>query len=128
MQIQRRGDDHHDCSLYGGAGEIGIEWYFSRTTRLPTSAMLYHLEPGAEEGEHFHLEGDRESCSVISEDEMYIVLAGEVTVTVGDELTMLRSGDAVYVPEGAPHGVRNESNRPAELVLLFGPPSLERKP
>ncbi|GAA3661769.1 cupin domain-containing protein [Microbacterium marinilacus] len=122
MQIQRRGQDHHDWSLYKGEGQVGVEWYFRHTTDLPTSVMLYHLEPGAEEGEHFHLEGDPGSCSVVSEDELYLVVSGEVVVTVGDERAVLRSGDAVYVPEGVPHGAKNESDLPAELVLLFGPP------
>ena len=81
MIIQRRGDDHYDWSIYKGAGQVGVEWYFRETSALPTSVMLYHLEPGAEEGEHFHLEGDAASCSVDSQDELYIVVSGEVVVT-----------------------------------------------
>lgn len=122
MQIQRRGEGHHDWKLYEGEGRLGVEWYFRRSTRLPTSVMLYHLEPGAEEGEHFHLEGDPGSCSAVSEDEMYVVVAGEVVATVAGERAVLRPGDAVYVPEGVPHGVKNESDGPSELLLLFGPP------
>lgn len=122
MLIQRRTDGHFDWALYGGTGRVGVVWYFRESTRLRTSAMLYHLEPGAEEGRHFHLEGDPDSCSVESEDELYIVVAGEVVMIVGDESAVLRSGDAVYVPEGVPHGVRNDSGAPADLVLLFGPP------
>lgn len=120
MHLQRRGDDHHDWSIYRGDGRIGVEWYFREITRL-TSVMLYHLEPGAEEGTHFHLEGDPDSCSVDSQDELYLVVGGEVVVTVEDERETLRPGDAVYVPAGLRHGARNESDAPAELVLLFGP-------
>jgi quercetin dioxygenase-like cupin family protein len=123
MHVQRRGEDHHDWSLYDGDEQVGIEWYFRRLTRLQTSVMLYHLEPGASEGEHLHLEGDPLSCSVDSEDELYIVVSGEVVVTVDEERAVLRSGDAAYVPSGRPHGAVNESDAPAELVLLFGPPS-----
>lgn len=122
MLVQRRGDNHHDWSLYGGSGQVGVEWYFRDRTALPTSVMLYHLEPGASEGSHLHLEGHPDSCSEISEDELYIVTAGEVVVTVADERAVLRPGDAVYVPEGIAHGVVNETDEPAELVLLFGPP------
>ncbi len=50
------------------------------------------------------------------------MVAGEVVTTVADEEAVLRPGDAVYVPEGVAHGVRNESDAQAELVLLFGPP------
>ena len=122
MQVQRRGDDHRDWSIYRGEGRVGVEWYFRETSALPTSVMLYHLEPGTEEGEHHHLEGDPDSCSVDSQDELYIVVLGEVVMTVDGERTVLRSGDAAYVPAGPRHGVRNESDSPAELVLLFGPP------
>jgi oxalate decarboxylase/phosphoglucose isomerase-like protein (cupin superfamily) len=123
MRIQRRGDDHHDWSIYRGEGRVGVEWYFRETSALPTSVMLYHLEPGTEEGEHLHLEGDADSCSPDSQDELYLVVSGEVVMTVDDESAVLRSGDAVYVPAGPRHGVRNDSDSPAELVLFFGPPS-----
>ena len=122
MLVQRRGEGHYDWQLYGGDGSVGVEWYFRRRTELPTSVMLYHLEPGAEEGSHFHLEGDPDSCSVVSEDELYIVVVGEAVVTVADERTILRAGDAAYIPTGVPHGIKNETDAPADVVLLFGPP------
>lgn len=120
--VQRRGGEHHDWALYGGDGEVGIEWYFREATALQANVMLYHLEPGAAEGEHFHLEGDDASCSTYSSDEMYVVVTGEVVVTLADERIVLGPGDAAYAPAGLPHGVKNESDAPAELVLIFGPP------
>lgn len=122
MLVQRRGEDHHDWSLYKGHGNVGVEWYFRGTTALATSVMLYHLEPGVSEGEHLHLSGHEDSCSAESEDELYVVVTGEVVMTVGEDRAVLRSGDAAYVPAGQLHGVTNESDAPAELVLLFGPP------
>lgn len=83
--------------------------------------MLYRLEPGAEEGQHHHLDGDPDSCSPNSSDEMYIVTRGEVVVTADDDRRVLGVGDAFYAPEGMRHGVRNESDAVAELVLVFGP-------
>lgn len=121
MRVQRQGDNAHDWELYHGAGRIGIDWYFKETTALPISVMRYHLEPGAEEGQHFHLEGAGDSCSPNSSDEMYIVTLGEVVITADEERRVLRVGDAFYAPEGMRHGVRNESDAPAELVLVFGP-------
>ncbi|WEG08679.1 cupin domain-containing protein [Microbacterium horticulturae] len=123
MRVQRLGQNAHDWKLYRGEGRIGIEWYFKQTTHLPTSVMLYHLEPGAEEGQHFHLSGDPDSCSTESSDEIYIVTAGEVVVTSDDDRRVLRRGDALYAPSGDLHGVRNESDAPADLILVFGPPS-----
>lgn len=121
MRVQRRGDDSHDWELYHGEGRIGIEWYFRQTTSLPISVMLYRLEPGAEEGQHHHLDGDPDSCSPNSSDEMYVVTRGEVVITAGDDRRTLRAGDAFYAPQGMHHGVRNESGAVAELVLVFGP-------
>ncbi|AYF97869.1 cupin domain-containing protein [Protaetiibacter intestinalis] len=121
--IQRRGDEHHDWALYRGEGRVGIEWYFREASALPTSVMLYHLEPGTSEGEHLHLEGDPASCSVETQHELYLVVSGEVVMTVDGERAVLGPGDAVYVPEGVPHGVANETDAPAELVLLFGEPT-----
>ncbi|MCP2635438.1 cupin domain-containing protein [Microbacterium sp. HD4P20] len=120
--IQRRGDDPREWTLYGGNGTIGIEWYFRESSALPANVMLYHLEPGAEEGSHFHLEGDPQSCSVKSSDEMYVVTRGEIVFVRGDERVVLRAGDAAYAPHGVPHGVVNESDDVSELILVFGPP------
>jgi quercetin dioxygenase-like cupin family protein len=121
MRVQRRGDNAHEWALYDGAARIGIEWYFKETTALPISVMLYHLEPGAEEGQHFHLEGAGDSCSPGSSDEMYVVTRGEVVISSGEDRRVLRAGDAYYAPQGVRHGVRNDSDAPAELLLVFGP-------
>lgn len=121
IEVQRRGGDAYDWQIYDGDGRVGVEWYFRDRTQLPTSVMLYHLEPGAEEGQHFHLTGDPASCSVESQDELYICVAGEVVINAGEDRTVLRAGDAAYLPEGVVHGVRNDSDAPADLILLFGP-------
>lgn len=122
MRIQRRGGNAHEWELYRGDGTIGIEWYFKETTKLPSSVMLYHLEPGAEEGQHYHLTGDEGSCSVNSSDEIYVVTRGEVVFLSDDQRETLRAGDAFYAPHGMRHGVRNESDEVAQLILIFGPP------
>ncbi|MBB5153540.1 cupin domain-containing protein [Saccharopolyspora phatthalungensis] len=128
MRIQRRGDNAHDWRLYHGQGSVGVEWYFKETTRLACSVMLYRLDPGAEEGQHFHLDGDAGSCTPNSSDEIYVVTSGEVVMTSGDDRAVLRSGDSLYAPAGTLHGVRNESSEPAELVLIFGPPGSHPRP
>ncbi|SDO25915.1 Cupin domain-containing protein [Microbacterium sp. ru370.1] len=121
MQIQRRGDTHHDWTLYEGQSRVGIEWYFRDATALGVHAMLYELAPGASEGEHRHLSGAVDSCSAESSDEMYIVTRGEIVFSGDGEERVLAAGDAAYAPAGMRHGVRNASAEPAELVLVFGP-------
>ena len=122
MQIQRRGDDPRDWKLYGGAGSVQVEWYFRESTQLAANVMLYHLEPGTEEGVHFHLADDPDSCSTYSSDEIYVVTRGEIVIVLADERITLRPGDGAYAPHGFAHGVANESDEPAELVLIFGSP------
>lgn len=126
MQIQRRGDGHHDWTLYEGEGRVGIEWYFPDASALGAQVMLYHLAPGASEGEHRHLTGAADSCSADSSDEMYVVTAGEIVFTADGVDRVLRAGDGAYAPAGMVHGVRNASDAPAELVLIFGPPTTAR--
>lgn len=121
LLTQRRGDGHHHWNLYEGDGRVGIEWYFPDASALGAQVMLYHLEPGASEGEHRHLSGAADSCSVESSEEMYVVVSGEVEFVSGEERRTLRAGDAAYAPAGLAHGVRNTSDAPAELVLVFGP-------
>lgn len=121
MRVQRRGDNAREWELYKGRASIGIEWYFKETTNLPISVILYHLEPGAEEGQHFHLEGAGDSCSTGSQDEMYVITQGEVVISADEDQRVLRACDAYYAPQGTRHGVRNESDGPAELLLIFGP-------
>lgn len=121
MTVQRRGDDSRNWTLYGGNGSIEVEWYFRQSTRLGASVMLYHLEPGVEEGMHYHSD-DPGSCSPRSSEEIYVVTKGEIELIIDDERHVLREGDGAYAPSGVPHGVVNSSDQPAELVLIFGPP------
>ena len=122
MRVQRGGEASRDVTFYGGAAGLSVERYFGDSTALPTQVMLYSLAPGASEGEHLHLEGHDESCSVTSDDELYLVVAGEVVMTVDGERTVLRAGDAAYAPAGSLHGVANETPGTAQLVLVYGQP------
>jgi quercetin dioxygenase-like cupin family protein len=47
---------------------------------------------------------------------------GEVVMTVDGERSVLRAGDALYAPSGSRHGVANESDLPADVILVFGAP------
>lgn len=122
MRIHRSGEDARSWTLYGGSGTLDLDYYFRSTSALGATVMRFHLEPGTSEGEHLHLEGDPGSCSPEDSDELYVVTLGEVVMTVDGERSVLAAGDALYAPAGSLHGVANESDRPAELILVFGPP------
>ncbi|UWQ91358.1 cupin domain-containing protein [Rhodobacteraceae bacterium M382] len=53
-----------------------------------------------------------------------IVVSGEVEVTVGDEVRVLKAGDAYLFNSREPHRFRNISDRPAEVISACTPPYL----
>jgi len=59
------------------------------------------------------------------EDEAYFVLVGELEVTVGDEIFILRPGDSLMAPRDIPHQLRNSSNVENHYLLVFSPSGFE---
>ena len=78
--------------------------------------ILYErYEPGADTGaqmlEHVSHEGG-------------VVIAGEVEVTVGDQVALLKAGDSYLFESTQPHRFRNISDREAIVVSACTPPYL----
>ncbi len=59
------------------------------------------------------------------EDETFFVVSGELEARIGDDYHVLGAGDAVFLPRGVPHRLKNQSQAPAEVVMLIHPPGLE---
>src|SRR5262249_12157716 len=59
------------------------------------------------------------------EDEVYYVLAGELEVTVGDEIFVLKAGDTLIAPRDIPHQLRNSGNIENHYLLVFSPSGFE---
>jgi quercetin dioxygenase-like cupin family protein len=59
------------------------------------------------------------------EDEVYFVLAGELEVTVGGKLFVLRPGDTLLAPRDIPHELRNSGNTTNHYLLVFSPSGFE---
>jgi mannose-6-phosphate isomerase-like protein (cupin superfamily) len=57
------------------------------------------------------------------EETVYVVVDGEVTLIVGDESSTLRRGDSVHLPRGVVRSVRNDGDRPAELLVVMATPA-----
>ncbi len=53
-----------------------------------------------------------------------VVIAGELEVTVGDEVRVLKPGDAYLFDSRVPHRFRNISDRTCEVVSACSPPWL----
>jgi quercetin dioxygenase-like cupin family protein len=58
------------------------------------------------------------------EDEMFFVLEGEFSVTIGDETTTAAPGTFVFAPRGIPHAY--VANVPSRHLTIVSPPGFER--
>ena len=85
----------------------------SGSQHLTTS--LVELQPGGEQRIHSH-----------HPEQIYFILEGRGTMTVGDEMERVGVGDCVFIPSGSPHGLKNDG----EVALRYftaAAPSFEPK-
>jgi quercetin dioxygenase-like cupin family protein len=81
---------------------------FLRTAVM--SAGLYRLPAGGPDRQGIH-----------HEDELYLVLGGRATVTVGDHEAPAGPGCAIYVPAGVPHRFY-AITEDLDMFVIFAPP------
>lgn len=60
------------------------------------------------------------------EEEGFYVLDGEITFTVNGERIVAGTGTFANMPVGTPHSFRNESDRPARMLISVAPAGLEQ--
>src|SRR3954469_4881217 len=51
-------------------------------------------------------------------EEVYLVLEGEVTIKLGDDVETIGPRDAVRIPAGTPRAMRNDSDKPAAVLMI----------
>tara|TARA_B100000780_G_scaffold277729_1_gene249148 strand:- start:5852 stop:6400 length:549 start_codon:yes stop_codon:yes gene_type:complete len=71
-------------------------------------------QPGAHTGKHDIIH-DGEECGII--------LSGTLEVQVGNQVRVLKAGDAYYFKSTTPHQFRNVGRVPSELISACTPPS-----
>jgi quercetin dioxygenase-like cupin family protein len=59
------------------------------------------------------------------EEEGFYILEGEITFQVGDERVVVKAGAFANMPIGTPHSFKNESDRPARMLISVAPAGLE---
>src|SRR5882757_7585794 len=59
------------------------------------------------------------------EEEGFYVLEGEITFTVNGEKVVATAGTFANMPVGTPHSFKNESDRPAKMLISVAPAGLE---
>jgi len=60
------------------------------------------------------------------EEEGFYVLEGEITFQVGDQRLVASAGMFANVSVGTPHSFKNESSRPAKMLISVAPAGLEQ--
>jgi quercetin dioxygenase-like cupin family protein len=60
------------------------------------------------------------------EEEGFYVLEGEITFTVNGERVVATAGMFANMPVGTPHSFKNESVRPARMLISVAPAGLEQ--
>ena len=84
-----------------------------RTTSDITQCSLAEeiLPPGCAVTPHHHVEIE----------EIYYILSGRGLMTVANETSEVEAGDAVYVPRGHRHTLKNTGVQPITLLVACGP-------
>src|SRR6478735_4799731 len=59
------------------------------------------------------------------EEEGFYVLEGEITFTVNGERILATAGTFANMPVGTPHSFKNESTKPARMLISVAPAGLE---
>jgi uncharacterized cupin superfamily protein len=103
-----RGDATDYMAAYAGYGEM-----LSYTGALGAEqvALTWRRMPPGTGGKGSY--GHRHR----TQEELYLVLAGEIEAKIGDEVMTLGSGDALRVAPGAYRSIHNSGEHDAELVI-----------
>ena len=60
------------------------------------------------------------------EEEGFYVLEGEITFHIGADRIVATAGMFANMPVGTPHSFRNESSKPAKMLISVAPAGLEK--
>jgi quercetin dioxygenase-like cupin family protein len=60
------------------------------------------------------------------EEEGFFVLEGEITFTIDGQRRVATAGMFANMPVGTPHSFKNESDRPARMLITVAPAGLEQ--
>lgn len=99
---------------------------FYNSSEGPTQELFPGAISRAFQGDKLHLRfSDFAAGCVVTrhshpQEQAGIVLAGEITVTIGDETRLVKTGEIYFIPGGVEHSMK-AGNQPGRVVDLFGP-------
>ena len=74
------------------------------------------VPPGGGPPAHFHTR----------EEEGFYIIEGEIAFHIGDQRLIASAGMFANMPVGTPHSFKNESDRPARMLITMAPAGLEK--
>src|SRR6266536_5713328 len=60
------------------------------------------------------------------EEEGFFILEGEITFQIGEKRIVATAGTFANMPVGTPHSFKNESGKPARMLISVAPAGLEK--
>lgn len=102
---------------YGFHGSTVLMKATGATTLGQLAVMESMYPPGLSVHEHVH----------DGEDEMFYLLAGEISISCEAESWTVRPGSFVFVPRDCRHGFVVTSAEPARALVITGPPRLDQQ-
>jgi mannose-6-phosphate isomerase-like protein (cupin superfamily) len=73
------------------------------------------MPPGGDGGLHIHLH----------ENESMYLLEGELEVSIGEQIFVLRPGESYFAPRGIPQRLRNLGSVPARSLMIMSPSTFD---
>jgi quercetin dioxygenase-like cupin family protein len=107
----------HEGPAYGFHGSSVVIKASGEHTLGQLAVMESTYPPGLSVHEHVHA----------GEDEMFYLLAGELTGFCDEDKWTATAGSFVFVPRDRPHGFTVTSTEPAKALVITGPPQLDRQ-
>ena len=107
----------HEGPAYGFHGASVVIKASGEHTLGQLGVMESTYPPGLSVHEHRHR----------GEDEMFYLLAGELTGFCEEERWTATAGSFVFVPRDRPHGFTVTSAEPATALVITGPSQLDRQ-
>lgn len=104
-------DEHGKDVLY----QVFFEDYPEFNSVKPKSMKTFEsfsrvlIKPGTTNEMHLHP----------TQEQVYFVLQGGGIITVGDEIAMVKSGDAIFLPANISHGFVNNTEK-LTVILMIG--------
>lgn len=80
-------------------------------------AYVGEFDQGGSTGAEQYTHGDAQ--------ELFLIMSGQVTLSLGDQVIEMSEGDSIEYSTSTPHRAANAGDGPAEVLWLVAPPTLD---